>query len=83
MQLSLDWMQALSSITVIVATIIGGVWAVVSLKITASLDKFKAALIAELNGTYIRRGECGLMRETEHQQYSDLARRVDRMEQVG
>lgn len=83
MQLSLDWVQAVSSIVIIVATIIGGVWAVVSLRITSSLQEFKGTLIAELNGTYIRRGECVLAREAEHAQRADLVRRVERLEQIG
>lgn len=83
MQVSLGWMQALASLLVIVGTIIGGVWGMVQWSISAKLDAFEVSLIAKLNGTYIRRGECSLMREAEHSQHSELCRRVDRLEQIG
>lgn len=81
-QLSLDWVQALSSLVIIVATIIGGVWAMVQLSLSSKLDKFEVSLIEKLNGTYIRRGECELARTGERHELADLARRVEKLEQT-
>lgn len=83
MQLSLDWMQAIASLLVIVGTIIGGVWAMVQWSISAKVDAFEVSLIAKLNGTYIRRGECERSMTAEQNHHAELARRIERLEQIG
>ncbi len=70
--MSLTW-EAITGIAILTSAIAGLFWLLIIMAINNSLDKMRIDLIRELNGTYIRRGECGLIR-------NEMERRLDRLE---
>lgn len=61
------------SFSIIITSAMTLVWWLVKLTIRGELDAFRVELIKELNGTYVRSGECQL-------KHQDVEHRVDRLE---
>lgn len=72
--ISLETVSVAATVAAIVA---GGGALYVRTSINSALDKFQVQFLEKLNGTYIRRGECGLIHGAVSEKLARIEERLD------